>query len=350
MKKAWNKIASYKSLVAKRRRKIEVRQASFRKHKKTLYKKNRKKNRLKPLVLKAPSRFDLINSGSRSELLTFLRKMSTNIRTSARPIHLNFSATENMISDATLLFKAELCRSLQTSKSYNIPTITPPKSTKIDQVLKQIGVYDLVGHTSKVQLSHPDVINWRYANGDEVVGEKYDEILGHYDGVIHETLASGLYLGITEAMTNCHHHAYIEKRGDGLNIGEDEVKKNWWMFSQEKDGVLHVVFGDLGIGIPKSLPIKQPGLWGNIKKKLGLSPRDADVINEAILESKSRTGKSYRGKGLKQLVEAIETTDDAELLLYSNRGLYTHVDGESKIYNFRNSIYGTLVYWSVPVA
>lgn len=347
MRKVWKETARYKMLVVKRIKEKEVKQASLAKHRKSLKKLNHKNNKLIPLIIKAPIRFDLINKDNRYKVLKFLRKMSSNIRRSARPINLNFTATENMVSDATLLFKAELCRSLQTSKSFNIPTITPPKSQKIDQVLNQIGVYDLLGYTSRVSITHPDVINWRYANGDEVVGAKYDEILGHYDGVIHESLANGLYLGITEAMTNCHHHAYIEKRGDGLDI--EEIKKNWWMFSQEKDGVLHVAFGDLGIGIPASLPIKRPGLWGDIRKKLGFKPRDGAIINEAILESKSRTGKSYRGKGLKQLVEAIENTDGAKLLLYSNKGLYTHVDGEPRIFDFRDSIYGTLVYWSVPV-
>ena len=348
MRQAWKDVAKYRALVDRRKRKKTVKQASLKKHTESRKKSNHKKKKLKPLVITAPPRFDLINKDSRYEVLKFLRKMSANIRNSTRQIHLNFSSTETMISDGTLLFKAELCRALRTSKSHNIPTITPPKSEKIDQVLNQIGVYDLLGHTSRVIISHPDVINWRYANGDEVVGEKYDEILGHYDGVIHEKLASGLYLGITEAMTNCHHHAYIDKRGDGLNI--DEIKKNWWMFSQEKDGVLHVAFGDLGVGIPASLPTQKPNLWENITKKFGLRPpNDGAIINEAILESKSRTGKSYRGKGLKQLVEAIENTDGAKLLLYSNKGLYTHVDNQPRIFNFRDSIYGTLVYWSVPV-
>lgn len=165
--------------------------------------------------------------------------------------------------------------------------------------------------------------------------------------MIPETLASGLYLGITEAMTNCHHHAYIEKRNDGLNL--DDIQKNWWMFSQEKDGFLHVVFGDLGIGIPVSLPIKKPGWWGSIQKNFGMTPSDGTVIAEAIAQSRSRTGKSYRGKGLKQLVEAIESIDNARLVIYSNKGVYTYMKGHPATFNFRDSIYGTVVYWSVPV-
>lgn len=348
MRKVWNETAKYRAQTAKRKNAKEVKQAFLKKHRRYLNKSKRRNTNLKPLTLRAPVSFDLLSSDDRTKVLKFLRKMSAAVRNSTRHVRLDFTSTESMTAGATLLFKAELCRSIQTSILFNVPKITPPKSTKIEQVLSQIGVYDLVGHTSKIMISHPDVINWRYANGDEVLGEKYDEILGHYDGVILESIASGLYLGITEAMTNCHHHAYIDKRDDGLNI--KEIKKNWWMFSQEKDGVLHVAFSDLGVGIPVSLPIKRPGLWGNIKKKFGIKPSDGAIINEAIIESKSRTGKSYRGKGLKQLVEAIESTEDAKLLLYSNKGLYTHVDGVSKVFNFRDSIYGTLIYWSVPVS
>jgi len=349
MKKAWTKNATFLQRKAKRAKIKEISAARLKKHHKKIEQSlHRSDTHARPYIcIKAPKQFSIIDQDSRHELFVFLGKMRKNIHNSNRQINLDFSATESMVSSATLLFKAELCRSLKLSKTMLIPKIKPPRSTKIDQVLKQIGIYELVDYTSKVVPNHPDVVNWRYANGYEVMGKKYDEILGHFDGVICESLASSLYLGITEAMTNCHHHAYIDKRDDGLNL--NETQKNWWMFSQEKDGTLDVVFGDLGVGIPVSLPIKKPGVWNNIKKKLGVKPRDSDIISEAILQSKSRTGKNYRGKGLKQLVETIESIEDAKLLLFSNKGLYSHMDDTVKVYNFHDSIYGTLVYWSVPI-
>lgn len=343
MKRLWRERSKFYNRRNRRRQAASIRFAKGKKHRKRFIKKV--PNAV--LIITAPEVFDINNGLDRSTTLQFLRRMTTHMKESTRPIKLNFKHTEKMVSGAALLFKAELCRTLFSAQVTEAPSIIPPLSNKISQVLHQIGVYDLLEYTSNIQITHPDVVNWRYANGDEVIGEKYNEILGKYDGVIPDPLASSLYLGITEAMTNCHHHAYIMERGDGLDVYDH--KKSWWMFSQEKDGKLSVVFTDLGIGIPVSLPVQKPGLWQVIVKRLGLRLKDGQVIEEAIRYSKSRTGKSYRGKGLRQLVEAVENIEGANLFIYSNKGLYTYISNETAVYNFSDSIHGTLISWSVPL-
>jgi hypothetical protein len=203
----------------------------------------------------------------------------------------------------------------------------------------------LVGYRRKVETTHDDVIHWRSATGHEVIGEKFDEVLGYYDGQITEVLSKNLYLGFTEAMTNCHHHAYIGTRPDGLNIAAEQ--KDWWMFSQERDGWLSVVFCDLGIGIPGTLPIKKPTLWQRIE--LFGSKLDAHAIQEAIGESRTRTGLHHRGKGLKQLVDVVAHVDQGQIGIFSNKGRFTLKSQKESISQFTDSIYGTLIYWKVPL-
>ena len=148
-------------------------------------------------------------------------------------------------------------------------------------------------------------------------------------------------------MTNTRQHAYPDLEPDK---GFDSSENNeWWMFSQEKDQALSVVFCDLGIGIPTSLPHKKPGLWRKISKKFGGTPNDSEVIKEAIQYSKSRTKSSHRGKGLKQLTGILEKTTGGMLHLYSNHGCYSSINGEIELNNYKDSIHGTLIAWSVPL-
>jgi hypothetical protein len=251
-----------------------------------------------------------------------------------------------MIADGTLLLYAELSRLRRLAHNCGVKIrCVPPRSAKVAQVLKQIGIFDLLGFGKKIEPTYADVIHWRTAKGNDVNGEKYDRILGHYEGRIADALGKRFFCGITEAMTNCNHHAYIEKRADGLDI-EDEAKE-WWMFSQERDGFLTVVFCDLGIGIPRSLPIKKPAIWRRVLTFQ--NNLDAHAIREAIGESKTRTGKHHRGKGLRQLIEVISNTPNSMVKIFSNKGCFSVTPKGETPYQYKDSILGTLIHWSVPI-
>lgn len=300
-------------------------------------------------TIQAPMLFDIDQPTNRKHLLDFLAALRSKVTNGhCSDIKIDFFETKKMWAAGTLLFKAEVYRLKQIVDGEIKFSCIPPRKNKVAQVLKQTGIYKLLGHKTKIIPTSDDVVYWRHAHGNHVEGVKYDEVLGRYDGVIPNVVASGLYLGLTEAMTNCHHHAYIASRQDGL--GQTNEPKNWWMFSQERDGELSVVFCDLGVGIPETLPLKQPKLWAKLKNAFGfLPPPDAEAISEAIVESRSRTTKHYRGKGLRQLVDVIEKTPQAKLLLHSNRGKYTFINGESKLHNYDDSIMGTLIAWTVPI-
>jgi hypothetical protein len=126
------------------------------------------------------------------------------------------------------------------------------------------------------------------------------------------------------------------------------LKKNWWMFSQERDGYLTVVFCDLGVGIPTTLPVKKPKWWQKIVS-LGKADSDAEIIRGAVDMSLSRTGKHYRGKGLRQLLEVVQGHPDGAIRIFSNRGCYTFNHGRASVRDYGDSIMGTLIQWKLPV-
>lgn len=258
---------------------------------------------------------------------------------------LDFSRTEKMVADGTLLFIAELRRLIRYVGGKTKIEYIPPKSDKIAQVLQQIGLCDLLGTKNVVEPKDADVIHWRYAQGSQVEGKKYDDILAKYDGEIAPALQEKLFTGITEAMTNVVNHAYDLKRDDGLDVNDSP--KEWWMFSQEKDGFLSVSLCDLGAGIPRTLPIKHPKVWDRIKKFGRTS--DADAIDYAVRDSTSRTKESYRGHGLGQIVRVCDSIDGAMVIIYSNQGAYSRLDRHKKLYRHTDSILGTLICWKVPL-
>jgi len=295
-------------------------------------------------VISAPNTFTLDDKALRKTFLSFIDKLYRLRSLQNQRVLIDFTKTERMISDGTLLFKAHLYRLVH---QYKIKIkIKLSRSSKINQVLQQIGVFELLGQKPNLKISHPDVVNWRHAQGAGAIGQKTDGILEPF-GAISETLQKGLYLGLTEAMTNTRQHAY--PRFSQTDVFTEDMATEWWMFSQDKDGRVYVVFCDLGIGIPGSLPSKRPGLWRQILEKFGANPKDSEVISEAISHSTSRTGQTHRGKGLGQLTRVLSKTTGGNLRLYSNYGCYTLRDGKHSLWNYKNTINGTLICWSLPI-
>jgi len=260
-------------------------------------------------------------------------------------VTLDFSLAEKMHAEGTLLFLAELKRLLRHVKGEVEIDCILPHNNKVAQVLKQVGVLDLLGVTAPIVPVDHDVVNWKAAHGTQVLGEKYDDILQQYDGDIAELLQDKLYTGITEAMTNVINHAYDFSRDDGLNVAP---MKEWWMFSQQQHGHLTIVFCDLGAGIPRTLPMKRPGVWRRIVN-LGRTS-DSDVIRHAVEDSVSRTMKDYRGKGLGQIVRVVSGITGATVNIFSNRGVHSVKCGvKPQSVTYSDSILGTLIYWRIPL-
>lgn len=252
--------------------------------------------------------------------------------------------TRVIISDAGILLRANLSTIVAKKNKQIVIKCAPSKTDKINEVLTQIKILELFNQNFDITPNHEEVVYWNLAEGHGADGEKYEEILGSYDGTIAKTLLKSFYLGLTEAMTNTRQHAYTT---DGLNNPD---LPEWWMFSQEKDGRLSVVFFDLGMGIPETLPKKQPSIWQKIVNSRKDSDGDAEIIEGAIRFKKSSTSLEHRGKGLSQLEDVINNVEDAVFYIYSNNGCYSlRNKGDKKLINYNESINGTLINWSVPI-
>lgn len=332
------------------------RQRIMRRRERRLFKKQRRK-RLKDssragwFDVAAPPIFCLHDRRHHEQVIAFAAKLRDFVVRKSRDVIIDFTRTERMFSDGTLLLKAELSRILRIIGNAAKIKCRPPENKKVSQVLQQVGIYDLLRYRSHVEPSDNDVICWRHSSGTGARGEEYERVLGALDEKISSRVQTGLYDGIVEAMTNANHHAYEMLRLDDLD--HRDSKKEWWMFSQVKDDHLSVSFCDLGIGIPRSLPLKKKWVWARLIQVFGGKPPDGSAIKAAVEESRSRTGLQHRGKGLRQLVAAIDRANEGHLLIYSNAGCYScrksDKDRHEKDFNYKGSILGTLICWTLPL-
>lgn len=298
------------------------------------------------LRIQAPHIFDAFNHECRSDLATFLTALREHFRTTPdRTLLIDFHKTERLYATGTLLFYAELTRLIEYRHHSVKVRCTSPVNDRASQVLEQIGIYKLCSHRSHGNPTRDDVVHWRVARGHLVDNTICAPAIEAFEGELAAPLVDGLLGGLAEAMANAVHHAYDGTRNDGLDYTEI---RDWWMFSQKKDGYLSVVFCDLGVGIPETLPMKRPWLIKQIEK-IGLPVNDANCIKEAINDGRSQTGLPGRGRGLGNIIDVVEKVHGGIAIVSSNKGYYLSKDGKASLANYRDNLMGTLIYWHVPL-
>lgn len=297
--------------------------------------------------LATPNIISLNNPNARSELLRFLAKLKLVMLNGDGGALVDFRLTQRVHPSGMMLLFAEIDRISRFVANVREMRCRPAENKIVDQVLEQTGVYKRFNHTAAVATTHETVIHWRQATGVKVDGEDAGYMLDKCEGRIAEPLKQGLFRGVTEAMTNSVHHAYVGEREDGTAKGGE---KRWWLFSEERDGFLSLVFCDLGIGIPRSLPKHHTAIRAMLN---AFSPDRADVeaIKLASELGKTSTALGNRGKGLPEILAAARQSDEGSCIIFSNRGQFGFAAGKRAVENqFAGSIYGTLIVWHVPIA
>ena len=158
-----------------------------------------------------------------------------------------------------------------------------------------------------------------------------------------------MYGGCVEATKNVTRHAYIEER-DFSKVASAECE--WWIFTQMKDNRLTVNICDLGLSIPKTLPITRRTFYNKTLATLatlGRSASDADLISLAIHDPTSRSGESYRGNGLPKIANIAKNLDNAYLEIYSRNGYIRVSKNKECKSKMKIAIPGTIISWSLPI-
>lgn len=289
----------------------------------------------------------VLSRQGRRDLQLFFDELRDAAVRERRHVHISFDDTIQMTAPGTILFAAELDRIRALQPNAHI-SCNWPRNAVVAQVLQHVGVFQKLGMKRTCKITANNVRWWKVATGSQVSGEQVGQAMAEYEHLFSSSKTkTKLYRGLTEAMANSRHHAYAEERGDGYK----NVLKNWWMFSEHRDGHLVVAFCDIGIGIPRSLPLNDAGLWDDIRELfMSRTDNDAERIRAAIEVGRSRTGKGHRGKGLMEIRSVLDALR-GRLAIHSNRGsyLYDASNKQEKAVTFSANIRGTVIMWNIPV-
>lgn len=305
------------------------------------------------LFLKCPFAINISGKTNRKHTLRFFENFRTAVIERNQPVNIDLSDLTFMLPPAALLMIAEFDRAKRIMGSDFRVTLVPSKTHRINAVLDQIGFSSLCGtKLSNEELDQADdelVKHWRFATGERIndqTTKAFEEIQGRIAAALHE----GMWKSISEAIGNACLHAYLAPRGTNT---KDLDNKRWWMLSQEKDGVLSVTVADLGIGIPRSLPLKWPvSTLERVYDRIVGGGQDERAIKAAMEVGATRTGQKHRGKGLPQIWHDLRSDREARIAIYSNKGALIWIGKGNKesSQEFADSICGTVISWTVPVS
>lgn len=301
-----------------------------------------------------PKALSLIASSElRDELVDALSKIRRYVvDPQVRFVTVCFDQVEALHPCGTLLFVAEIERLLADDECRAKLRCTYPTNDVVEQLFQHIGLLQKLGLQARVEKIHAEnVIVWLYEVGDE---DNLDSIVGSLPELLttsgNKALRVAVTSGMTEAVANSAEHAYIHRRKDGTSI---TTPHRWWIFARREDEDISVCICDLGIGIPRSLrqtfPEEVASFFYN---KPGKKREDHMMIELALTVGRSRTGKSYRGQGLKDILKVVKEQGVGSLRIFSNKGVYMF-DGKARRVTSRtevSNIMGTLVQWRIPLA
>ncbi len=295
--------------------------------------------------VKAPEVFLLEHSHTHADVCRFLADLRKACHSGDRIVIVNFRRTRKVYAGAMLLFYAELQRLLSLYPHAQWDCI-PSRDDTVNQVLKFLGIYSLLGYDSKVIPRRKDVVTWRHTSDTIVDAGKSGGLIELYKDLSRDEVRH-TFRGVAEATTNVVHHAYIGPRDDGLKgYGE----KRWWMFCHESENSLYVAICDLGVGISGSLPARfDRELITRVLSKFGGNIHDGVMIQAAIELARTRTNRKGRGKGLGDLKRVVDEVAGTRLYIFSNKGLVEYWGGKETVRNFHQSIKGTLIVWIIPL-
>lgn len=290
-----------------------------------------------------PKKISILQKDDRELLFSAVKKIHKKAKKYTE-IYIDFSETTTVYSEGMLYLYAEIENLLNINKDITIKC-KKSRTLKVNHVLYHIGLFKLCNHTFSPSRKYKDIIYWKKSSGVKVEGPKFDEIMGEDDRLKEVANRINIYGGFIEAIKNAYMHAYIKQR---KLSHVDHQKTAWWVFSQVRDDFVSIAICDLGIGIPATVPSKFPSLIVELAKKIKLIT-DADIIKAAVERPSSRTGKSYRGNGLKTIAEIAKQDNRASFFIASSKGYVYSRKNQLKRANFKSSLPGTIVAWKLPL-
>lgn len=302
--------------------------------------------------LMVPEELDLIKNFD--ETTEFIHDIRTIALKEKRPVRLVFDNVKRIKPAALLLLLAELHRARLIHGPIRV-TGTYPKEKRLEKMLSATGFFSILGvaprNKNKTNTQYP-LEYIKFVSEDRTTQGTARRLREQLFGdvvTIEPKPRRQLSRAIDEAMLNAGQHAYPLG-----SLNDHPEKGRWWLAGHvnKRSGELMVMFCDLGVGIPRTLPKRYPIelILAALSYVPGIRPNDAEMIQAGMTIGRTRTKEENRGKGLNDLRRFIDESGIGELHIFSRKGHFHYKPGhEEKLRNSDTSVGGTLIQWSVPL-
>lgn len=315
------------------------------------------------LVITAPKRMSL--DENYEETIAFFNKIKRlgkilasdfrkNRRGRVRPFRISLAEVEHLSVRSAVILSAELDRLRRVIGAKLKYWGNESSSEDVTSILSELGCFSLVsvehpeasGNHTKSRKTLIKMLCGSRLNEEKFI--EFDDALSRIFSEYHSL--PRLYEGMSEALLNVRHHAYI----DEVRLLYPSPGKRWWatacIDNEQKE--LRIFVYDQGVGIPATLPYT--GYREMISSFFrgvahGQIEDDATLLKGALEYSRSRTEQAGRGKGFKNIMSAIDTYQTGRLRIVSGKAEVTY-SGQGVIVSQRHDqhVGGTLIEWTLP--
>lgn len=268
------------------------------------------------------------------------------------PIMLHFDEVRSIEPAATLMLAAEIdrCTRLRPYLGSRLVNGTYPPDTDVLLQLQEMGFYRAIGVPELSVPAQPESINrprflklFSFALVEPEIAASITDLVSVGAFEMSNQLKRRMTGALKEAMGNAVEHGY---RDAGYYPA---LPGRWWCaaYVDPAQGEMMIILFDQGVGIPNTLDADLFDLIRSMvtTRTWGLS--DGFMIAAATELYRTSTGQSGRGRGFRDMKKFIDSCDDGELRVLSNRGSYRYMKAGEQIADEIASIGGTLVEWRV---
>jgi hypothetical protein len=293
-------------------------------------------SRPKRISITAPRCFSLFKNFEESN--QFFNRMHELVRKKAF-LFVDLSEVDDLSLDAVLVLLATIKENSEDreTKAHQVTGNLPRETGPAEQLLKNSGFFSHMKAAFKVEEDGSQIGIIAHQNGYTVDTELADRLTNSAVMTVlgQGAVRQGIYVTFQELMANTRQHAVPNK----------PEAKQWWtlLFRDEQQKVAQFVFFDTGEGILKTIRTK-------IERFAALLPfrNDQPRLLEELLKGsfRSRTGLSYRGKGLPAINRYFrERKHFNNLRIITNR---VSADvGMNSFNGLQSNFRGTLFYWEL---
>ncbi len=282
-------------------------------------------------VIKAPENFSMIYNID--IMLNFFNSLFLCLKENKYDVFINMKELTLITPDALLYLLSFLDYfKIKNIFKHNLGG-NLPENEKCAQLIIESGFPNYVKMIQKPEYKSKDFL--KIEKNSIVKSDIADKVLKFAEEKINYSnrdVSESIYVTIVECMTNTKQHAYN-------NVG------NWWLIAQYNAEVnkIQFCFLDNGQGIPKSVKMTFR------ERFLELLPITNNQHSKLIFstlngEFRTKTGFSYRGKGLPKIKQYSDEKFVDDLVIISNKGYVNLNNNELK--ELEHKFYGTLLSWN----